>query len=56
MSILYNKMKKSPEKEREEEVRKKQIEATLNELHRIQSEIYDLNIPENPHSSAPVKK
>ena len=51
-------MKRSPEKEkgREEEVRRKQIESTLNELHRLQAEIYDLNIPDNPHSSAPVKK
>ena len=51
-------MKKSPEKikGREEEVRRKQIQSTLNELHRLQSQIYDLNIQENPHSSAPVKK
>jgi hypothetical protein len=49
-------MRKGAETVREEEVRRKQIESTLNELHRLQSEIYDLNIPENPHSSAPVKK
>lgn len=49
-------MRKSPEKGREEEVRRKQIETTLTELHRLQAEIYDLNIPDNPHSSAPVKK
>ena len=30
-------MKKSPEKGREEIVRRKQIETTLNELHRLQS-------------------
>jgi len=30
-------MKKSPEKAREEDVRRKQIESTLNELHRLQS-------------------
>lgn len=35
---------------------RKEIEATLRELHRLQSEIYELNVPENPHSSSPVKK
>lgn len=49
-------MKLSPEKSKSEEVRRKQIESTLNELHRLQAEIYELNIPENPHSNPPVKK
>lgn len=51
-------MRNSPEKEKvkSEELRRKQIESTLNELHRLQAEIYELNVPENPHASAPVKK
>lgn len=49
-------MKLSPEKSKSEEVRRKQIESTLNELHRLQAEIYELYIPENPHSNPPVKK
>jgi hypothetical protein len=49
-------MKQSPEKLKSEELRRKQIESTLNELHRLQAEIYELNIPENPHSNPPVKK
>lgn len=49
-------MKQSPEKAKPEEARRKQIESTLNELHRLQAEIYELNIPENPHSNPPVKK
>lgn len=38
-------MKPSPEKGKPEELRRKQIETTLNELHRLQAEIYELNIP-----------
>lgn len=49
-------MKQSPEKGKPEDLRRRQIESTLNELHRLQAEIYELNIPENPHSNPPVKK
>ncbi len=35
---------------------KKQIEQTLNELHKLQSEIYELQVTDNPHSSPPVKR